>query len=105
MQIVGRDLERVGRERQASLENVFQLANIARERVGFQRGGGLWVELRRHATRQLFEYRVGNRRDILAHLTQARHGELDDVQPVEQILAELSGVDQRRQLLVRRADN
>ena len=44
-------------------------------------------------------------RNVLAHLAQRRHRELDHVQPVVEVLAEVAGLDQRRELLVRRADD
>jgi len=55
--------------------------------------------------RQPREDRVGDQWNVLAHVPEARHRELDDVEAVIEILPELAAVDERRKLLVRRADD
>ena len=55
--------------------------------------------------RELGEDCVGDRRDVLAHLSQAGHLKLDHVQAVIEVLPEVARLDERRELLVRRADD
>src|SRR5688572_11665769 len=78
-----------GRQRERALEYVLELADVSREIVARELGRGLGGELRRLGGAALaLQYRGGERRDVLAHLAQARHLELDHVQPVIQILPE-----------------
>src|SRR5207253_703025 len=55
--------------------------------------------------RQALEDRARDERDVLAALAQRRHGELDDVDAIEEVLAEAPGGDQLGELLVRGADD
>ena len=88
-------LLRIGGERQAALEDVLELAHVAGKRIALERRDGFGIELRRIAARELREDRVGDQRNVLAHLAQARHRELDHVQPVVEVLPELAGFDER----------
>ena len=97
MQVRRRDLLRIGGERESALENVFEFAHVARERIRLERRDRFGVEPRDRPAREFLQYRVGDRRNVLAHFAETRHAEFDHVQPVEQILPEFTCVDQRRQ--------
>ena len=49
--------------------------------------------------------RVGEQRDVLAAFAQRRHAQLDHVQAVVEVLAELARLDQRGEVLVGGADD
>src|SRR5262245_38755761 len=89
LQVLGLDLAARG-ERERALEHVLQLPHVARKIVlpqALQRRRG---EPRRGAGGcglTLYDRR-GERRDIVAHLAQRRHLELDHVQAVVEVLAE-----------------
>ncbi len=57
------------------------------------------------ARRQPREDRIGQHRDVVAPLAQRRQLQLDDVEPVEEVLAEAAAPHALRQVLVRRADD
>ena len=62
--------------------------------------------LRGHAQLLLvFQEVLGERQDVLLALGERRHLQLDDVEPVVQVLAKTSGRDGRRQVGVGRADH
>ncbi len=55
--------------------------------------------------RALLQEVAGEQRNVLAPLAQARQTDADDVQAVEQVLAEQAVLDPRFQVLVRRRDD
>src|SRR5512135_3719297 len=89
-----------GRQRGEARDRVLELADVAgplaaRERVD-QRGIERDVaeaELLAVAAREL----LGERRDVVLALAQRRHDELDDREPVVEILAERAGLDVGRE--------
>lgn len=62
---------------------------------------GLHRQLLRGAGEEVF----GQCRNVFAAIGQARNVDADDVQPVEQVFAELAGLHQGFQVLVRRGDD
>src|SRR5436190_24243625 len=101
MQVFGRDLLRIRGERKSALEDVFELAYVARKGIALERSDRLGGELRRIAPREPREERVRNERNVLAHFAQARHSELDDVRTVGEGLPEFARLGERAELIVR----
>ena len=91
---------RIPRQQFRALDRVAQFAHIARPIVGQQRGNRFIAEAQRRA-QEIF----GQRQDVLGPLGQRRQGDLDDVQAIEQILAETPFADQRRQVRIGGADD
>jgi hypothetical protein len=89
-EILGTDHLRAAGDDQA-LDDVFQLADVARPRVVAQqlgRVGGNLPHRRAVVLHEPLEEGVDQERDVLAALAQRRHRQVDDVQAIEQILAE-----------------
>ncbi|TSE28203.1 hypothetical protein Tther_02252 [Tepidimonas thermarum] len=94
---------------QGAFEQVFQLAHIAGERVRLQplqrrgrEGGGLRQAV---APGQLGQDGVGDGGQVLRVVAQRRGVDGDDVEPVVQVVAELPGLHQARQVFVGGADD
>src|SRR5205085_5307040 len=88
-QVVDPDFMAAG-EGQRPLQDVLELAHVAREVVlpeALERGSREARRQRAGLAREPLEDRVGKEADVLAALAQRRHGELDDVDAVEEILA------------------
>src|SRR5260221_12719647 len=96
------------RESERSLKDVLQLADIAGKVVALELVQRLWREPSRRGPGlrgKPLEDGGGDEADIVAALPQRRHGELDDVEPVEEVLAEAAGGDELGELLVRSAND
>src|ERR1019366_2004154 len=105
---VGWQEERPARDDDAALEDVAQLAHVARPRVREEERHGL----RRHALDRLFELdgelleeAVHERRNVLLPVAQRRESQRDDVQPVEEILTESPVGDGLQEVPVRGRDD
>src|SRR5690606_20712276 len=83
-----------------ALEDVLQLAHVARERVVAQGVDGLVREDRRGAAQlagQALEDRLRQAGKVAGALAQRRHAQLDDGDAVGQVVAEAALADQLRQ--------
>ena len=79
------------RERDGALHGVLELAHVARPLVAQQLIGGARGEagdLALHAQRRVREQHPRERQDVVAALAQRRHVQLDDLEPVVEVLAE-----------------
>ena len=106
-QIADRDLA-ARREHRESLAQIFELAHVARPRVIAQRTErGRREALAGRARRRgrAREELLGHQRNILAPLAQRRQMQAHDVEPVQQIGAELAARDLRVEILMRRRDH
>src|SRR3989442_15656192 len=89
-QVLGSHLA-AARECERSLQDVFELADVAREVVApklFQRLGGQACRRRAGLGGEPLEDRGRDDSDVIAAVAQRRHGELDDVDAIEEILPE-----------------
>src|SRR5581483_305543 len=104
-----RDLDDVAaRDRERALDRVLKLANVARPRVCEQAiARGRRETLRRDVVglRELADEVLDERRDVFAALRERRQLDVDDVQAVEDVLAEATGPHLAAQVLVRRGDD
>ena len=94
-------------EHQRLLDDVLELAHVARPVVAEEAGddvGGERARLPAAARRVLAHEVVGEQRQILLAVAQRRQGQRDDVEPVEQILAEGAGLDRRVEVAIGRGD-
>src|SRR5437867_1492309 len=79
----------------SAFHDVFQFTNIAGEAIG--------LELRERGGRHLFsaaENRVHQKRNVIQPLSQRRHLNGKDSQPVKQIFAEVASMDERAQVAI-----
>src|SRR6185369_3085752 len=107
LQVLGADQLSPG-ERERALEDVLELAHVARKVVAGERLQRRVVQARRRNAVLAREPLQDARRDpgdVVAAFAQRRHPELDHVQAVEQVLAEAPAGDQRSEVLVGRADD
>ncbi len=91
--------------RAGTLEQVLELAHIAREGIALQRmqRGGRQSARRPALTRsQASEDVLGERGNVLTALAQRRHAQGDDVDAEEEVLAEAPFRDQSPEILMRR---
>ncbi|MCY1399740.1 hypothetical protein D9M71_148030 [compost metagenome] len=91
-----------------ALQHVFQFAHVAGEAIVLQLLQGIRADPRggqAAVAGKAPEHALGQQRDVLAALAQRRNPQLDDVQPVVQVLAEAPGGDFGGQVLVRRAED
>src|SRR5262249_39334838 len=101
-QVLGLDAVAPGQDGRA-LDRILELAHVARPRVAEQpldrlgRESQLAAELAARAGEEV----LGEGRDVLAAIAERRQDHLDDVQPVEEVLAEAALREQRRQIAVR----
>ncbi len=94
---------------QRALDDVLQLADVARPRVGRERrrgrvgeaGEARPAELDRHPPPEM----AGEKRDVVGAGAQRRQSDDLEAQPVEQVGAEPPALGERRQVLVGRADD
>src|SRR5437660_3808426 len=111
MQVLDRNFAAAG-ESERSLKDVLELADVARKVIALEllqrrrretrrRGAPLGTRRRR----KTLEDGARDEADVVAALPQRRHRELDDVDAVEEILAETARRDELRELLVRGADD
>ena len=102
-------LDRVARdERRRAFEEVLELAHVAGERIVEKRLHGVARERGRAAAVARGDAREKvprEARNVLAVLAQRGHADLDDAQPVEEVLAEAPGADLGGQVLMRRRDD
>src|SRR5204862_7779203 len=85
------------RESERSLKDILQFADVAWKIVALELVQRRWREPSRRGTGgrgQPLEDGRGDEADIVAAFPQRRHGELDDVDPVEEVLTEAAGGDQ-----------
>ncbi len=102
LQVAGVD-DAARAQRRGALQHVLQLAHVAREVIVAQRVARGVGHLQRPVADLPAEARhdrLDQLVDVLQPLAQRRHADLDDVDAVEQVLAELALGDQRRQVLV-----
>ena len=91
------------RQGDRALQNVFELAHIAGKRVGLERRQGVLGEHRRrdfHAPPEPAQDRLGELLHVLRPLAQRGYAQFDDVDPVEQVLAEFPFGYQLGEILV-----
>ena len=94
---------RAGRQQQRLLDRRAQLAHVALPDVldaGAQRGAGQRLGRAAEALRRVLQEVLDQQRNVLAPLGERRDDELDDAQPVVEILAELPGAHRRLEILV-----
>ncbi len=97
-----------GTQSQRTLENVFQLTDISRERVVVQYAVGVFADLRRvdiHTLAQPAENGLRKFRDVAAALAKRGHSQLDHIDPVEQVFTETPIGDQVGEILVCRRED
>src|SRR6185436_11662678 len=85
-----------GGERERALEYVLELPHVAGEGVALERLQGVGTEPRRgslEGLRQPAEYLRRDDRYVLGELAQRRHRQLDDGEPVEEVLPEIARRD------------
>src|SRR2546430_15627333 len=91
-----------------ALDRVPQLADVSGPRIGKQplprisRNSGRRAA---HGLPKLFQERLGERKDILGAIAQRRDVDLEDVEPVVEVLAEGLPRDGGAQIPVRRGDD
>src|SRR5258708_25893257 len=101
MEVFGINFAAAG-ESECSLKNVLELPDIARKIVAPELLHGLRREPRRRGARlrgKALEDGGRDEADVVTALPQRRHRELDDVDPVEEVLAEAAGRDKLREPL------
>ena len=79
------------RERDGALHGVLELAHVARPLVAQELIGGARGEARDlalHPQRRVREQHPGERQDVVPALAQRRHVQLDDLEPVVEVLPE-----------------
>ena len=96
-------------QRDAALEHVHQLAHVAGPVIGEQQvlrlGRQAHPARRRLLRAELREHVLGERHDVLGARAQRRQIEVDDVEPVVEVLAEAAVGEHRLEVLVRRGDD
>ena len=93
----------VGNYRHCPFHDILQFAHIARKGVTLQCFHRRGPDLRRFDTligAQLGQDVFGQLRNVFAALAQAWHLQLNDIDPVIQVLAEIAGLHQPGQVLV-----
>ena len=107
-QVLDVDHATIGK-RQRSLQDVLQLAHVARERIALQvaqrHAGELRNTLQAAALCQPLQDGIGQHAHVLLPLAQRRHAQLDHIEPVEKVLPEPSLCHALRQVLVGGADD
>ena len=101
-QVLAADEAAVGQDHGA-LDGVAQLADVAGPRVGEQLIACLARDARRRAAdgfADLGEKRVGQLQDVVEPLAQRRQRDLEDAEPVVEVLAELAALHRRVQVAV-----
>src|ERR1700674_324536 len=91
-----------------ALERVVKLADVARPLVAQQYLPRLWRETRGRAPRRVVEFLqeyVGQKRDVATALAQWRQADIEDLQPIEQILPEAAVRDRPLQITVARGNH
>ena len=101
------DIDRlVARQRDGTMQQVLQLAHVARERIAHQVHQRVAREARRRrhvgVARDALEHAFADLLQVLEPLAQRRHADLDDVEPVVQVLPELAGQHLGAEVLVGR---
>src|SRR2546430_13179771 len=107
MQVLDRNFAAAG-ESERSLKDVLELADVARKVIALELLQRRQRETRRRGARlrrKTLEDGARDEADVVAALPQRRHRELDDVDPVEEVLAKAARRDELRELLVRGADD
>ena len=94
MQICGGHAHGIGRERERTLQHVFQLAHIARKRIFLQGAHGVGIQVHARAAGETRQNGDGDLWNVLLHFAQRRHRELNHIQAIEQVLAKFAGVDE-----------
>src|SRR4051812_3773904 len=90
------------RESERSLKDVLELADVARKVVALELLQRWRRETRRRVARlrgKALEDRRRDEADVVPAFPQRRHGELDNVDPIEKVLAEAAGRNELRELL------
>src|SRR5712691_10937967 len=106
-QLAARDDLTAGQD-DGALDDVLELAHISRPVVFGETLERLFADRRRlgcRAVAVLREEVLHERWDVLLAVSQWRHVDVDDVEPVEEVVAELVLLDLLLQILVRRADH
>ena len=106
-QIVGLD-ETFGSRHRAALDDVLEFADVARPGVVHHRGEGFRADFLRDETavgREAGQKVLDEQRDVVLALAQRRHDQMDDVEPVEEVFAELPLRDHVAQVPVGRRDH
>src|ERR1700730_9047202 len=91
-----------------ALERVVKLADVARPTVTQQHLPRLWRDTQRRAPRRSGEFlqeRVGQERDVATALAQGWNVDVEDLQPIEQILPEASLSDSPLQITIARGNH
>ncbi len=94
-EVLARDLVALA-QRDGALENIDQLAHVAGKSVLFQCLHGIVIDLARGLTPLLadrFEKVLGKQGNIAAPVAQCRHRELDDIEPIIEVIAEIALLD------------
>src|SRR4029450_5418407 len=90
------------------LENVFELTHVALPRAADERPQGIALDTETASAElgvEPLDEVVDQHRDVAPTLAQRRHREVHDIEPVEEILAEASGVDLPLEVAVRARDD
>src|SRR6202171_4228330 len=91
-----------------ALERVVKLADVARPLVAQQHLPRLRRETRGRAPRRSVEFLqecIGQKRDVATALAQGRNADIEDLQPIKQILPEAAVRDRRLQITVARSNH
>src|ERR1700730_17026379 len=91
-----------------ALERVVKLADVARPLVAQQHLPRFWRKTRGRAPRRSAEFlqeRVGQKRDVATALAQGRNVDIEDLQPIKQILPEASLSDSPLQITIARGNH
>src|SRR6185369_4064364 len=86
-------LEAAIEHQDGALDGLLELADVPRPRPGLEPGGGAVPERHRGlavGARARLEEVPREQRDVAAALAQRRHADDDQVQPIEQVFAELA---------------
>ena len=90
-----------------TLHGVFELADVARPGVLAQRRHRVVRDALHHGgpVGESLQEVIDQLGDVLTTLAKRRHHQVDDVEPVEQVLAKLAVGDHRAEVAVRRGDH
>src|SRR4029077_18639558 len=91
-----------------ALEHIVKLSDVARPLVPQQHLPRLWRETRGRAPRRSVEFLeecIGQKRDVTTALAQGRNADIEDLQPVKQVLPEAAVRDRPLQVTVARGNH
>ena len=90
------------RENDGLLDHVLEFTHVARVVVGLERRSGLVGDLRLAVAGEVRQEVTHQQRHVLAARAQRRNRQFEDVEAVEQVVAEAALLDERLQVAVRR---